>query len=184
MIVSPLNKSDHLLGNRYARIEVLVYEDYECEYCGKAFRELKELTKHFKKEVCFAYRHFPFVKIHPHAMLAAVVVEACALQNKFIEAHDCIFRNQEYLEYGLGGILRLLEKKHSVCLKKLNEDLEKRDVARKINDDIESGMRCDIKNTPAIFINGEMYAGDGTVLKLEKVITRLINRSPSKNISP
>lgn len=174
MSLFPINKSDHLLGNRNAKVQLVVYEDYECEYCGKYYRELKELAEAFKEEVCFVYRHFPFIKMHPHALLAALVVEACALQNKFIEAHDLIFECQNYLEYGLGGILHLLEKKHFVNIDKLNEDLQKEDLKRKINDDIESGIRCSIKNTPAIFINGNRFTGEVKFAVIAKEIKRFL----------
>jgi protein-disulfide isomerase len=174
MSLFPIHKSDHLLGNRNATVQLVIYEDYECEYCGKYYRELKKVAEAFKQNVCFVYRHFPFIRMHPHALLAALVVEACALQDKFIEAHDLIFECQEYLEYGLGGILRLLEKEHSVSIQQLNEDLKQVDVKRKINDDIESGIRCHVKNTPAIFINGNRFEGKVEFALIAKEIEALL----------
>lgn len=148
MLLSPINKSDHYIGNTNADAILVAYEDYECEYCGEAFKELTTLREYYEEEICVVYRNFPFIRMHPSALLAALVVEACALQNKFIQAHDLIFECQEYLEYGLGGILRLLQKNYSVSIEQLNEDLQKEDVKRKINEDIKSGMRCGINNTP------------------------------------
>ena len=174
MRVSAINTNDHYIGNKNAPITFVVYEDYECEYCEKSFSDLKNLTDTYRQHVCFVYRHFPFMRMHPHAMLAALVVEACGLQNKFMEAHDCIFKNQVYLEYGLGGILRLLEKDYGICIDKLNEDLQKADVVKKVVNDIASGVRCYIKNTPSIFINGERYTGEVALPVLGKVIRRLM----------
>lgn len=172
-LLTSINKSDHFLGNTSAEIILIVYEDYECEYCGEAFKELTTLREYYKEEICVVYRNFPFIRMHPSALLAALVVEACALQNKFIQAHDIIFECQEYLEYGLGGILRILQKNHFVSIEQLNEDLQNEDVKRKINDDMEIGTRCGVKNTPAIFINDCRYAGTVKFEDMAKVINRL-----------
>jgi protein-disulfide isomerase len=165
-----ITKYDHVIGNRNSTVTFLIYEDYECEYCSKAYEELTTLREFYKDQICFVYKNFPFIHMHPHALLAAKVVEACALQNKFIEAHDLIFERQEYLEYGLGGILRLLEKHHSVSIEQLNLDMQTEDVKNKVKDDIESGIRCGIQNTPAIFINNCMYTGSVKFEEMAKAI--------------
>ena len=171
-----LNPSDHSFGKSDASIMVVVYEDYECEYCEKAFDVLKQMRKDFQKELCVVYRHFPLVRMHPSPLLAALVVEACALQGKFLQAHDLIFERQEYLEYRLGGILRLLEKDHGVVLAQLHEDLKKLELKQKIDADIESGLQCGITITPAVFINSQRY-----VRKLEfSVLAEEIKKVLSK----
>ena len=174
MLPSSAYKKDHFSGNTDAKIAVLVYEDYECEYCGKAFKELKTLRECYKDEICMVYKNFPFIRMHPHALLAARTVEACALQNKFIQSHDLIFECQEYLEYGLGGILRILQKTHSVSINQLNEDLQKEDIKTKVNDDIESGIRCGIKNTPAVFINGCKYNGSIKFIEMAQAVEEVL----------
>ncbi len=154
MITSTITKTDHVFGNAGSKIILVIYEDYECENCGKSFKELKKLREYFEEDICIIYRHFPFKKMHPSALSAALVVEACSMQNKFLQAHDLIFEHQEFLEYGVGGLFHLLEKNYAVSIEQLKEDLKKENVRRKINKDIESGNRCGIKQTPAIFING------------------------------
>jgi protein-disulfide isomerase len=162
-----VSKYDNVIGDINSKTTIVIYEDYECEYCSKAYSELTDLREFYESDVCFVYKNFPFINMHPHALLAAKVVEACALQNKFIEAHDLIFERQEYLEYALGGILRLLEKNFSISIEQLNADMQSEDLKRKVNDDIESGIRCGIRNTPAIFINGTLYT---KVIKFDKMV--------------
>ncbi|MGI8952883.1 MAG: DsbA family protein [Chitinophagaceae bacterium] len=174
MLSSAINKADHCLGNPNANIILLVYEDYECEYCGESYREIKALREHFKDKICIIYKHFPFIRMHPSAYLAALVVEACALQQKFIQAHDLIFECQEFMEYGLSGILHLLEEKYFISIEQLNKDLQNEELKRKINEDIESGMRCHITKTPAIFINGNKYEGEVKFKHIVKVIEEMI----------
>jgi protein-disulfide isomerase len=176
MTTQYLNKLDHCFGKLDAEVTLVVYEDYECEYCEKTFRELKQLYERFKEQICVVYRHFPFISMHPWALSAALVVEACALQNKFLQAHDLIFERQEYLEYGLGGILRLLEKEFGVSIAQLHEDLKKDVVKQKIANDVESGIRRGITRTPAVFINGRMHAGSAKFDAMAKTIERLLSK--------
>jgi protein-disulfide isomerase len=173
-----ITKHDHLLGDKEAKTILIIYEDYECEKSGKAYREIKTLVEYFKEIICVVYRNFPNKAIHPSGYLAALVAEAGALQNKFIQIHDTIFENQEYLEYGVGGILRLIEKKHNVSLQQLNDDMEKEELKKRINDDLESGANNNVRNTPALFFNGSIYNGAIKFNELAKA-TRQVDKSNS-----
>ena len=166
--------NDPLLINEEAKLNLLVYEDYECECCGKAFKELKVIREYFKENVCVVYKHFPCAVMHPSALLAALVAEASVLQQKFIEVHDTIFELQSFLEYGLGGILGVIEKRFSISIKQLMEDIEKPTVINRVDDDIECGKQMGVKNTPAIFINNTMYKGLVKFNELSKTIRQQI----------
>ena len=173
-LFSIINNNDHLLKKKEVKLILLLYEDYECEYCGKAFVELKALREYFKENICIVYMHFPCAVMHPSAFLAALVAEASALQQKFIEVHDTIFELQSFLEYGLGGILGVIEKRFSISIKQLMEDIEKPTVINRVNEDIECGIQMGVKNTPAIFINNTMYKGPVTFNELAKTVRQQI----------
>lgn len=177
-----LTKYDHLLGNKEAQIKLIIYEDYECENSAKTYRELKTLVEYFKEIICVAYRNFPNKTIHPSGYLAAFVAEAGALQNKFIQIRDTIFENQEYLEYGVGGILRLIEKRHNVSLERLSDDMEKEDLMKKIIDDLESGAANNIRNTPTLFFNGSIYNGAIKFNELAKTIRQFYKSNSSAKL--
>ena len=165
-----INKMNNFFGNPDSKIIMEVYEDYECENCSRAFRELKALREYFKEEMCIIYKNFPSVRMHPSSLLAAQIVESCGLQQKYLQAHDLILQCQDYLEYGLGGIIRLLKKDYSISEQQLNVDLKGMIIRRKIDNDIKSGMLLGIKNTPAIFINGLLYEG---AIKFDAISTVL-----------
>ena len=159
MLSHYINEKNHTFGNPDSKIILEVYEDYECEPSGKAFRDLKVIREFFKQDICIKYKNFPHVQMHPSALRAAQIVESCGLQGKYLEAHDLILENQELLEYGMGGIVRLLEKIYSVSVLQLYESLKNIRINRKINNDIKRGTQLGIKHTPAIFINNLMYEG-------------------------
>src|SRR4051812_48657101 len=62
---------DHIQGNGNAVMALLEYGDYECPYCGDAHRVVKAIREQLGERLCFAFRNFPLVNVHPHAEHAA-----------------------------------------------------------------------------------------------------------------
>ena len=46
----------------------------------------------------FAFRHFPLIEIHPHALAASAAAEAAALQDLFWEMHELLLHHQKALD--------------------------------------------------------------------------------------
>jgi len=96
--MQPLDDTvDHVRGPSAGRL-IVEYGDYECPYSRRAFREIQRVERRLGDGVRFAFRHFPLTEIHPHALTAAAVAEAAALQAKFWSMHELLFRNQTALE--------------------------------------------------------------------------------------
>jgi protein-disulfide isomerase len=152
----PINSSDHIRGNRNALLELVEYGDYECSDCGRAFPIIKEIQKEMGEELKFVFRNFPLSEIHPHAISAALAVEAAGLQNKFWEMHDIIFKNQRQLEY---EDLLYYAKKIKLELNQFKNDIQENALLEKVEADFESGVRSGVNSTPSFFINGIKYDG-------------------------
>src|SRR5262249_30279081 len=64
----PLDEAvDHVRGPAGTPV-ILEYGDYECPYSRAAFRAIEQVEGRRPDGVRFAFRHFPLVDIHPHAM--------------------------------------------------------------------------------------------------------------------
>jgi protein-disulfide isomerase len=50
-----------------------------------------------RRQLRFAYRHFPLSQIHPHSFQAAEPAEAAGAQDRFWEMHDMLFEHQDRL---------------------------------------------------------------------------------------
>ena len=90
---------DHVRGSPAGRV-LLEYGDYECPYSRQAFRQIERVEAELGGGVRFAFRHFPLTGIHPHALAAATAAEAAALQGRFWDMHETLFRRQRELEDG------------------------------------------------------------------------------------
>jgi protein-disulfide isomerase len=153
---TPVNETDHLFGPADAPIELVEYGDYQCPHCGKAHPIVKDLLQQVGQQVKFAFRHFPLSKIHPQARMAALAAEAAGLQNKYWKMHDIIFENQKRLHH-----TALLEYAAGIGLQmdQFTSDMERQELATKVDSHFYSGMRSGVSATPTFFINGEKYTG-------------------------
>src|SRR5258705_322367 len=81
----PVNERDHILGAPNAAVTVVQYGDYESPDCRKMHQAIERMIQPLLNTVRLVYRHFPVVKVHPHALRAAEAAEAAAAQDKFWE---------------------------------------------------------------------------------------------------
>src|SRR6478672_1818761 len=98
--MEPLDASqDHVRGAAGGRL-IIEYGDYECPYSRQAYRAIEQIERQLGGNVRFAFRHFPLTGIHPHALAAAAAAEAAAVQGRFWDMHELLFRRQKALEDG------------------------------------------------------------------------------------
>jgi protein-disulfide isomerase len=147
---------DHLRGNSTGAV-ILEYGDYECPYSRMAYRQIQRVETRLAAGVAFVFRHFPLTEIHPHALAAARAAEAAALQVRFWEMHDLLFRRQKALE---DDDLRAYAAKLGLELDRFDADRASHPVGSRIEREIESGLATgQVRGTPTIFINGALHDG-------------------------
>ena len=152
----PDPKRDHIEGPIDAPIKLVEYGDYECPYCGLAYPIVKNIQRKLGDTMGFVFRNFPLSKIHPYAFDAAVATEAAGLQQKFWEMHDIVFENQKSLD---SEDLFLLAQHIGLDPERFKQDIQRPDLAGKVEQDFEKGIRLGVNRTPTFFANGKKYDG-------------------------
>jgi protein-disulfide isomerase len=154
-VLAPLDGLDHVRGPAGAQV-ILEYGDYECPFSRQAFRQIERVER--QAPVRFAFRHFPLVDIHPHALAAAAAAEAAALQGKFWELHELLFHRQKALEDGdLVGYAGEL----GLDVAQFDADRRSEQVLARIRRDVASGDATgEVEGTPTLFVDGVVYRGD------------------------
>jgi protein-disulfide isomerase len=143
-------------GPARARLTLLEYGDYECPYCAMAHDVVRRIETALAGEVRFVFRHFPIAATHPHALAAARLAEAAALQGRFWPVHDALFENRGALEVGdLKAAVRAVD----VDWQRLVHNASSRRVQARVEADLRRAARSGIDCTPAFFVNGRRYAG-------------------------
>lgn len=152
----PVTPEDHIQGNEHSPAILVEYGDYECPHCGRAYRIIQRVQKHFGKRLGFVFRNFPLKEMHPNAEVAAEAAEFAAAQARFWEMHDGIFEHQETLSLPL-----LLELAETVGLSvnDLEGALTRGEYAPRVKSDFIGGARSGVNGTPTFFINGHRHDG-------------------------
>lgn len=79
-IVRPVDSQDHILGNPAAKVMIIEYSDFQCQYC-KAFHTTLEqviANEGTDGDVAWVFRHFPLSEIHANAVSHARAAECAA----------------------------------------------------------------------------------------------------------
>jgi protein-disulfide isomerase len=150
------HKTDHYYGHPLAPLELIEYGDFQCEYCGDVFKEIKLLQEKMGNQLKFVFRHYPFSTIHPIALDAAVASEAAASNSElsFWQMHDIIFENQKYLTR---SSLSKFADEVGLDVLSFQDNRNHKKLVQKVLCDFESGVKSGVHPTPTFFINGHMY---------------------------
>ncbi|HUX81114.1 MAG TPA: thioredoxin domain-containing protein [Candidatus Paceibacterota bacterium] len=98
-LVRPVGIGDHIFGNPVAKVMIVEYADFDCEYCKGFDTVLHEIIadQGATGDVAWVYREFPLVEIHPNAMKHAEAAECAALvggTDAFWKFSDMLFAHQ------------------------------------------------------------------------------------------
>jgi protein-disulfide isomerase len=164
-----VSSHDHQMGKETANIILVGYGDYECSHCGWAHPILQQLVDKLGDHLQFIFRHFPLMENHPHAFLAACAAEAAGNQDKFWQMHDLLFDNQDRLS---DPLLLHFARKLNLDERRYAQALKSPLTRKKIENDLQGGIRSGITGTPSFFLNGvPVLSYDGTYESLQEAIT-------------
>lgn len=150
IVVREVNeKTDHIRGNKKAKVTIVEYSDFECPFCQRFHPTMKQILDKYGKDIRVVYRHFP-LSFHPQATPAALASECASEQGKFWEMHDKLFEagvsaSGSYTDYAQS--LGLNTSKFDSCMK------EQKYLSR-IKEDQTDGQNAGVQGTPHSIILG------------------------------
>lgn len=158
---SAITSSDHAQGDPSAKVSVIEYGDFECPACGEYEPMVEQLEQQYDARVLFVFRNFPLYQIHPFAMIGAQAAEAAALQGKYWQMHDLLYKMQnewtadtslapaDVVTKYFNGYAQSL----GLDVTKFDADINSDAVKAKVQADLASGNAAQIDHTPTFFIN-------------------------------
>ena len=171
-LTPPIGPSDHVLGKSDALVTLVEFGDFECPFCGRAHRIVKDALARVGPEVRFAFRHFPLAQAHPHALAAALASEAAAVQGQFWPMHDILFERQDALEDDeLIGYAEDL----GLDVERFVADFENEINIDKVRSDFRSGVRSGVNGTPTFFIDGVRFDASWADGGLTRALAALVH---------
>lgn len=78
--LDPITESDHVRGDRNARIALVEYSDLECPFCKVFHPTAKQALDEYGDQLMWVFRHFPLEQLHSKATAEAAASECAAKQ--------------------------------------------------------------------------------------------------------
>lgn len=165
--VRPEGPARLVLGDPDAPVTVTEFGDLECPYCRQAEEPLRRLVAQSGGRVRLVWRHFPLFQVHPHALIAALAVEAAADQGMFWPMQQALFAQQGRLtEPDLRTVARSLGLDPETVAGPAAQER----YAARVEADYVAGLDLGVAGTPTIFIQGEPYQGPLTLAGLRRAL--------------
>ena len=161
------------LGPADAKVTIVEYSDFECPYCTKGYKTIKEVLQAYPNQVRVIFKHLP-LDFHPKALPAAKYFEAIAKQGaeKAYKFHDLVFESQDKLREKGEVFLKEAAKKAGADMKKVEKDIASPEVAAQVSKDTAEAQKFGMSGTPGFLINGVSLRGAYPFSEFKSIIDR------------
>jgi len=144
-------------GQKMAAVTIEEFADFQCPPCASLSTIIQTLEQDYHGKVRVIFRHYPLPN-HQHARPAAYAAEAAAMQGKFWEFHDLLYKTQSV--WSKATEIRPLLTGYAATLgldvNKFSADLDKPETSARINADQERAAALGVKQTPTLFVNNQV----------------------------
>ena len=158
-----------ILGAADAPVVLQDFSDFYCSHCRAfAMERAPELVKEYvdKNLLRIEFKHFP---LRPSSNSAHIAAQCAAVQNKFWEYHDLLFKNQQAIELSASQLkqyatdLKLDQAAFDTCL-------DQKQTQGIVDADSAEGRAKQVNSTPTLFINNERVEGAVAIEQFRAII--------------
>ncbi len=150
-----VSDSDHIQGNKNAKVVLIEYSDFECPFCSRFHPTMEKIKAEFGDQVAWVYRHYP-LSFHPNAQKSSEAAE-CLVEQKgkdaFWQYATRMFAEQDKLGGKLNTDTALtVAKEFGINETQFNECLTSGKYAQFVTDSLNDGTAAGITGTPGTII--------------------------------
>ncbi|MDR3519591.1 MAG: thioredoxin domain-containing protein [Candidatus Pacebacteria bacterium] len=186
--LAPITSADRTLGNQNAKVTLVMYEDFQCPWCGKFVGESEQVIrdKYVKDgSVQFVYRDFaflgsfaqPYVLAKDESINSAEAARCAGDQGQFWQYHDYLFAHQNGEDQGAFSVTNLesFAKTLGLNTTTFNQCLSTNKYAQAVSDSKTEGEAAGVTGTPKgfILVNGKVVDTIDGYLPLASVTAKL-----------
>ncbi len=180
-----LKSTDASWGNPQAKVQVVVFSDFECPHCQRAAFALQTALAVNEKKVQMVFKHFPLDNSCNPLLQAPMHANACALsylgycankKNRFWDFHDRVFFKLSARELSSSKDQLYDGVKTLFTRKEFDDCLANGDAQANTRADIELGKRVGVDSTPSVYINGKRVIFAPTVDLVQELVQKELDR--------
>jgi protein-disulfide isomerase len=165
-------------GPAQARVTVVEFSNFQCSYCVKSWKNVKELLEKYPQDLKYVFKHFPFQSQGKTRDLSEMVAAVQLVSNEaFWAIHDFFFSDEG--QAMINNRKEQLRLRIETILKQKGSDVKAFQTAMntgygkaRVEEDVAVGARIGVSGTPSAVINGNFVSG----LLPEKTIERYLER--------
>lgn len=162
--------TDPYVGKSNARISIVVFTDFECEFCKAEVATLKSVLATYQDKVRLVHKDFP-LPAHPSARRAAGIARCAQDQQKFWPMYDVLFSHQA----DLGTVsYETLAKEGELDATALASCMDRGDGSARIDASIAEGRRLLVTEVPMTYVNDQRFIGIVTESDLRAAVEALL----------
>ncbi|PIT93432.1 hypothetical protein COU00_04415 [Candidatus Falkowbacteria bacterium CG10_big_fil_rev_8_21_14_0_10_43_11] len=158
--------ADPAAGLSDAKINITVYTDFTCRYCGQTVANALQAQKQFPDKVRVIHKDFPNADKTFKSYQAAVAGRCAQAQGKFWEISDLLYQNYNNLSQtlfnSLAKKLKLNQAQFEQCLKT--------NASALVDDNIKEANALQISGVPTVYINEQEMMGEISYEEMKKII--------------
>jgi protein-disulfide isomerase len=158
-----------VLGDRNAKIMIIVFSDYQCPFSKRGAETTMALVQKYGRNISYVYKNLP-LGFHDQAMPSAKAATAAGKQGKYYEFHDKLFENQDKLGEPL---YTQIAKDLGLDINKFNTDRNSPEVEALVKADAAQAGTLGFNGTPGFTLNGVKILGAYPIDHFEKIISAL-----------
>lgn len=172
----PGAKSPPIRGDAKAKVTIEEFADFQCPPCARFSVALHNLEQEYHGRVRLVFRHYPLTN-HQKARPAALAAEAAALQGKFWEMHDFLYKNQSAWSTvaDVGPLFTTYATAIGLDSDRFIADMAKPELDARVSADQERATSRGVTQTPTLFVNNELVpakllSAEGIRAAIEKAL--------------
>lgn len=166
-----------MLGPENAPITIVEYSDFQCPYCAKAEKTVKQIIRNYPGKVKVVYKQYP-LDFHKDAFRASEA-SLCANEQSselFWKLHDYMLDNPRNLNEN-----NLIQQAANLGAKESQfaQCLASKKYANKVKREIREGQAIGVQSTPMFFVNGITVKGAQPYSVFKELIDEELRRESS-----
>jgi len=163
-------------GPIHAKMTVVEFSNFQCPFCVKSWKQMKELTDKYPQDIKYVFKHFPLQpQGKPFELSEMVAATQEVDKDAFWIIHDFFFSDEG--QAFVGKEKEVLKQKIEEMLKGKGYDvgafqtaLEMGKGKKRVEEDMVLGNKFGVRGTPTMIINGDFVGSTLTDKMVEQYL--------------
>jgi protein-disulfide isomerase len=160
-------------GAEDAKVEIMVWSDFECPYCRKVVGTLEDVVTAYPDEVRLVFKQMP-LPMHPNAAIAAKASLAAQRQGKFWEMHDAMFEQPARIR---AGEFAQMAAEVGLDVDRFEADMNDPELSAMVDVDRDDAATLGIRGTPSTIVGNTLVVGAQPLSVFKSVVEAELDAS-------